>query len=535
MYAIDPRLQVTNPEKNEDGDFNIDPRLQTTRPVSTEEKAYLYRIWDGVEKSYEEAQEVGKKYKEGEISFLSGLYQTAGKYAEGLILNPLGETLIEAADGINWLTHPLSSELNAGVANGVNFLMNTSKGQEAQKAIAKGADAYKKWAEENPEFAGNVEATVNLGLAFMPVKAKADVGPVASSFGQLGYSSTLLEKAKAQKDKPFFNMIKPEKRTTLKNTEVQGFFGKAVDKPDAFQLRVIDQIKASGAKPVSLMNGYLKNYKHLEKEAEKLNAGLISILEKNPGQGINAQTLLDDITKSTDDIIANNPIVAGSPGIASNVTAQTKQLEILINKYAVNGVISPADVLKIRKEWDGILKNVETKVFNADYQSAKSITGTNVRNVLNKTVDQAVPQAGVKKQLEKQHLILSGMGMMENKALNESGRIVGRAWQNMSRFVQFKLDANRIMAILAGTSAFQAANMTIFSGAMLPSIGFGIVTYYVGRGVLSPQVKEALAYTVKELDRAILKTRNKSMRQSLMADRAAIYEMSQLPVEKENK
>lgn len=142
-----------------------------------QEKGFFARVWDDFKERGEDIGETFGQYKSGEITgFESGL-QTLGQIAGG-ITDVVGQGLVSGYKA-------LPEGIKEGLSDTGKALLDTEVGEQALGALQQGIETYEDWAKENPRFAENLEATVNIAdLVGLGAIAKSGVKGVGKAVGE---------------------------------------------------------------------------------------------------------------------------------------------------------------------------------------------------------------------------------------------------------------------------------------------------------------------------------------------------------------
>ena len=526
--------------------------------ITEEEKSFLQNIWQPIKQYPETYEGITERWKKGEISATEADILGTQEAVNAFILNPIGETLMEGikqtSQFVDWvipdfIDQPINDFVREKSAQGIDTLMNTEAGKEAQEALKGTYQDWLNFKENNPRTADMVEAVINIGLVFAPTKKKIESEPVGMPFRQLptgtsieggALSKKLVQSADKKIEENIWNQIKPDvgdahilRRTDIKGS---GVGAKYVYNLTDFEKEIVKSLKGVEGfkhKEGAFIDHSFWNYKATQKAVDKLSKKLDFNLKKYSHRRLDPALIYNEIKTKLDDLVKHNEYIAGNQEIRNQIKINLESAKRMLDDVAAgnkDGFVSPGQLLELRRKWDAGLLDKAPKTFDKVFHNARSESGTIVRNVFNDQVMKAAPEVGVKESLKKQHQLLSGMSALERKAIYRAPTALGRLWQNTSKVIDLKLDANRTLAVLGATGTYYAAQSL---GAMYPVAFVGAISYYVAKKSISPEVKKALGETLKYADRAIKQSKNPNMIKALKADRAFIYEIYNLPVEKE--
>ena len=206
--------------------------------------------------------------------------------------------------------------------------------------------------------------------------------------------------------------------------------------------------------------------------------------------------------------LAANPLLVGdAEKVAEKVLAQAGQL---ISRNPKTG----AGMLAARRQLDAWVKTQRPKVFDPKVESALSVAVREVRQSMNKLLDDAAPSAGVRQSLRRQSNLFRASENIADKAAFEVGTKAQRAFETIQNALGLRGIGIGIMGILGiGTGPVAATAAGLFTvGA-------------AGKVLLSAPAKKALGRLLQLSDRAIRTTKDARVLTRLRADRAALIEL----------
>jgi len=288
-----------------------------------------------------------------------------------------------------------------------------------------------------------------------------------------------------------------------------------------------------------------KTYNPTEQEQQTINVitGLPDI-KPNRSATYNMNVVQDELGRATDrlnkriaawgnpkvdikliqqelDLDLNN--LFKSPAFFGNkaVIAHAKRMQNLANKLVLDSDGTALGLLNARRELDRVLKANSPAVFDADFENAKSQAMRIIRNKLNASVAEAVPETDVLRQLKRQNLMFNALDTLTDKSNVEDLTAVARALTRLEKFTG--LNAPSSVGGLAVTAGI-ATTALAYSGA-LPYLAGGAAVagsmYALRAAQRSGTLKQTLGVTLTGLNKAI-KTAEGALLKQLKADRLAV-------------
>jgi hypothetical protein len=531
------------------------PDIETPDPLGdtkTDAPNWAERVGQDFDKRIKNYEESYKKWQIGEIGETHAELQQLGDVT-GFFGDVIGETMISAAHGLGYITPDfIEDPIVDTFKSGWDFLVNTEAGETASEAASKGYEYYQAFKKENPNAAKDFESIVNIAILFAPVKVKRKAEPtpyykghldniytdsakirqsVNKNIGKLTVQGDALIAKGAKQEvnrstKKIQQLLFPDKPTgdMVRRTEQVGWMRRnVVTTSEAEKLMLKNVQKVEG---LNLNRSPQWNFIKIRNANYKLGDDLIKKLEGS-NIIIHPESVLKKIQANVDEMIKNKPFLASDDAIKGQISINMETAAKIINKHPP----TPAGLLAARKEFDQVIKQQYGKAFDSAAVTSKSESLKVVRDTINKMIDDSVPDKQVKKILGEQHSLYKAMAMLEDKAMKDGAHRFGRLWQNLGRVIDLKMQSNRTMAIIAGSSAFAAA------GTAYSSVAGGIAIYgiahIVARGVISPKTKMALGQILKMTDKAIKTSTNKNMIKQLRMDRVFVQDLFELPVQKD--
>jgi hypothetical protein len=512
---------------------------------------FLLKLGEDMEKRTEMVNQIEKDWDAGKINAFEYTTQVAGKGVAGRGIDIIGAGISGALDGISFLLPDMIEEpMLDSIKEGLDFVVNTKIGQEFSEAASKGVEEYRILKEKYPQHANTFESVVNIALLFSPVKARANSSPV-KDFSRM--SQNLERKGKTQiKTKAFNNiedMLMPVKKTeAMANRSVeQGFGRRTVLKLTSFEQKMINEVRK--VKDIKLTRSPQYNLEKINLHIERLAENLQTVLRKSDVK-INPIDIKNRIMNDIDVLLKTNTFIASNPQLLTGIKKSSETALKIIRqnesfthppgwgarlkkKTPVGGFHTPSSLLTARKQFDVALTKNMPKAFDASAHNIFSESTKSIRQTINNIINEAAPSAFVKKKLASQHQLYVAKDMLAPKAADAISHGLGRLYQDLSRVIGLKMDLNRTMAVVYGSSAFAVSGPLFVGFAGGLAIG-GAVTAG-GLIATSPSMKIALGKLLKYTNTAIQKSTNKKMLTELRAHRVFIKDLLEQPPAEKNK
>ena len=453
----------------------------------------------------------------------------------------VGGTAVDLVDGLVGMAIDTASLLipdsvgqpvAEAFSQSANWVLSTEGGQWATEALSGTMEDYDKFKQSSPEQAKLLEGAVNVALIMTPSpKSKPKMGGLDAAGRKLEESGKkgVMESKQKYVDKMLTPVETAKTRVDdLANTTISPITQKATVSQTTRQADVASLVR--GLPEVSPNKTLKNNHIVIRKEVHKRGDSLVNTLEKleknrAASVGHTGSLQLDTITtRLTDDVaelVATNPLFRGDKAITGAAEAMLeKTLQLL-----ADNPLTPANVLRVRRELDDFIRSSKGSVFDAATENSVSIPFKTIRKSLNDIIDEAVPNAEVKKSLREQSMLYEALDTLAPKAGEEMKTIAGRLVQNISEVLPYNVTRNvwQANAAILGAGATTAA---FTFPQLLPIMGGGLLATgmakQLGKQALPSKSKVALGRMLQLTDKAIKATKDSSMKQVLHADRIYI-------------
>lgn len=399
--------------------------------------------------------------------------------------------------------------------------------------IGKGMDVYNKWAEENPDTNRLVESVVNILAFAIPVKMKKSLadGDILktnkSKFSknlEIAGGKQVREKLKKFTDELILPIVttKEAERRVASMVVPKGLGSDKYVLSNSEKIVSATIAKIDGVSPSNHMQ---KNYNIIRDYNYKIGNELVIKLDK-----MNLQPLVSNPSKTIDEVMAT---LSKTNQILASVGKGRKEAIINKAKELLEGVRTPAGLLKARKEFDKVmLERVDTRLLT-DIAAGDKLVVETVRGAMNTVLHESVP-SGVKGILSRQSKMFDAMYNIVPKAAKQSNSVVGRAWDKIKTLQGAK------QALILGGAGILGYNAMATLTAVAPFLVAGAViapiTYYSGRLVAKVGTIQTMSRMVNVLEKSLKVTVNTVEKKEIAALILSLRStLANVTVEKEDK
>ena len=382
-----------------------------------------------------------------------------------------------------------------GVEKGIGAVAST---EPAQQVIQK----LSSWAEQHPEAAKNLEATLNIA-ALYPGGKGAQLGGKATKVGVelagdvAGKTAQVLEEsALASKNKFAEKLVSPIVTKAVKESQVARTSEKGVG---IFKRSVIEP--TTQEKNMAKYVAEIPNVK--ESNTLQQNFNIIRDYNVKEAEALTKKIAENDFIISKKEIISNLNKAAerlsASPTIVGDAEKTANKLIEGAKKFIEQNEGKASGILKARKDYDNWVLSQKPKAFDAASENAFTLANREIRTALNDLLDAKAPNLDVKASLKKQSTLYSALDNIGVKAAEEANTAFGRFLQSVGSVLGTKNKAVQILAATVGIGGLGAASTfaPVAAGVLVPSI----LIYKGGQLLLKPEVKNALAKVLREIER----------------------------------
>ncbi len=481
-------------------------------------------LTSGVSGAIEDYQQGGlqfSKYQspEATAAFLGVMEGVAPAAGEAII--GVGKAALSAATP-DVIEEPFVNNAVKAFSAAGDFIMNNDwVGPVLNMAKESFAD-YNNWknsSEENQKKARVLESTVDMAALVAPAsKTKA----LTDGWEDSGRKMILAgdKKKFTNKREGVQSLLEPRNigKAEGRVTE-EGPLRTKTYNPTEYEQEAIDVV--TGLPKINTSRSATYNMNIVEDEiglaAQRLEKRIIG--QGNPK--VDTQLIQQELEKDLIGLV-NSDTFYGTKAVISNI----QSMQRLANKLILSSDGTAVGLLNARKLLDRELKANAPAVYDADYENAKAAALRVIRQKINASVAEAVPQTDVLRQLKRQNLMFNALDTLTDKSNAEDLTMVARAITRLEKATG--LNAPSSVGGLAVTAGLTTTALA-YSGALPYIAGGGAVvgTMYALRAAQrSGTLKQALGATLTGLNQAI-KTADGALLKQLKADRLAIIALMQ--------
>lgn len=485
------------------------PMVNEPEPEQTPE--FMQRIGEDVSGRLENIKQARARTTAGTNSRIEEVIPMAWNVA-AIPLDVAGEA---AGGAFRALPDVIEDPIRAGAAKTVEAFARPLG--DLPSSLAQGYGSFK---QQNPSAAANLEGVAGLATILAPTRSLPVKQSGKTFVGKAGEAVTMAGENQLANRRLSYaqKLISPERTKSIAEDQVgrtteQGLsrFRSAKVEPTSREIEIAQEVSRL---PISSSRSNQHNYNIIssavEREAEKLKSSLTANDVKFSGLDY-ANELSSAMNR-----IKQNPTMVGDA---------EKSAERILNKMADIVSKKPktaANLLQARKELDSWVKSQSGgKLFDPQYESARSIALREIRNATNDFIDSRAKNVGVKQSLRKQNNLYMALENVQPKAASEGKNAVSRLYQKVSKVVPLKSDIGKALG-LAGVAG---AGSVVGGIPAAAALGTGAVLYGAGKAAISPTTKKALGKLLRGTDAAIRATKDKAVIEQLRADRAIVLEL----------
>lgn len=398
--------------------------------------------------------------------------------------------------------------------------------KSAMEAISEGYQSYLQWKADNPNDAMGVESIINVAEVFAPPLRRKPIPDQTKlrTAADKQYQRGVYLETKQRRD--YLNdLITPI--STKANDEArakrmtQNEKGRNVYNPTDEEIEMVNVLKKTGVGPDKSLVG---NRQIIDAEIEKTHNSLVKDLNKSKVK-LNKKELNTKLEAIVDDLQETNPVLVGdASAVAKKIFNKAQQL-----MAKTDG--SPAQLMQVRRDLDKWAKQQGKGSFDGN-ENAYTVAQRAVRDFLNETVADAVPETAVLEKLRRQHLLLRTNDRLLPKAAQEADTKLGRLGQNIAKATDTTLPRTplgKIATVTAGAGILASAGFAGMLPALAGLAATGTLGYAIYRGSVSPSLRKALSAALRETDKVLNSKISREMREAIQADRTIIVEAMKLP------
>jgi len=401
--------------------------------------------------------------------------------------------------------------------------------QSGIKSAEYGFDAYMTWKNDNPRAGRAMESVFNVAEMFAPPLTRKPISTEKSTLRTLAdeqYGRAIELETGQRRD--FLNTVitpVPSTANDLKRAERMELDEKGrkryINEPDEEEMVNV----LSGIDDIKQGEAFTSMKTTIENEVEITHNALNKRLGKSKVT-FNKPELVAKLKKITEQKLKENPVLTGDANaVASKIF--NKALRLLAE--ADN---TPVGVMNVRRELDAWSKKQGKKSYDGN-ENAWTVANRSIRDFLNDTVAEAVPETEVLEKLRRQHLLLRAKDRILPKVRDEYVTKLGRQLQNFMKATDTKVSETvlgRVGTVSVAASVLGGATFLNMLPALTGLSAVGTLGYVAYRGSVSPSIRRTLSQGLREIDNVLAKkSLGNEMRKALQADRVVFVELMKLP------
>ena len=396
------------------------------------------------------------------------------------------------------------------------------------KAAESSFNAYMEWKDANPRSGRAMEGVFNTAELFAPPLTRKPVRDTSlmRTLADEQYARAIHLESGKRRD--YLNTVIEPIQTPandLKRAErmTQDEKGRNSYVPTETETEMVNVLQ--GIEDINSDKSFVVIRKILEKEVNKTHNSLNKLLGKSKFK-FNKKKLESDLKDKIEIDLNENPVLVGD---ANAVATKIYNKALRLLKEADG---SPASIMNVRRQLDDWSKKAGKTSYDGT-ENAWTVSQRLVRDFLNESVAEAVPNTKVLEKLRRQHLLLRSRDRVLPKSAKEANTKIGRTAQNVGKTLDVSIPKTPLGKIANVGIAVSVLGGATFVGALPALTGLaatGTIGYAVYRGSVSPTLRRSLSAALRQVDDVLAKkSLGNDMRKALQADRAMLVEVMKLP------
>ena len=404
-----------------------------------------------------------------------------------------------------------------------NPLINA--GLEAAKSSF---NSYMEWKDANPRSGRAMEGVFNTAELFAPPLKRKPVRDTSliRTLADEQYARSIHLETGQRRD--YLNTVIEPIQTPandLKRAErmTQDEKGRNSYVPTETETEMVNVLQ--GIEDINSDKSFVAIRETLEKEVNKTHNSLNKLLGKSKFK-FNKKKLESDLKNKIEIDLNDNPVLIGdAKAVATKI--YNKALRLL---KEADG--SPTSIINVRRQLDKWSKDAGKSSYDGT-ENAWTVSQRLIRDFLNESVAEAVPNTKVLEKLRRQHLLLRSRDRVLPKSAKEADTSIGRTAQNVSNALDLQMPKTMVGKVANVGIVGSVLGGAAFVGALPALTGLaatGTLGYAVYRGSVSPSLRRGLSAALREVDSVLAKkSLGNEMRKALQTDRAMLVEVMKLP------
>ena len=394
--------------------------------------------------------------------------------------------------------------------------------KEGLEAASQGFGKFLKFKDNYPSEAEYLSSGFDIGLMGLPA---SKVPPVTDTLDKWSWNKTnagRLQGVEQRRDivSQILAPVKLEKKD-ISRTDTKGLLGRVTTTPDPLEQEVISVV--SLIPEVKGSNNPVKNANAVLDEINATAERLIKRLKLKGNPTINTKGLNASMDAEVAKYFAGN---AAKVSIAS-----PKKMQAILDE--AKKLISASDgtatgILQARKDLDKWLDGIDPKMVNDEYMDSKAKALKIIREAMNSSVGDAVPDVDVKGLLRKQYLMYKAYDNLSDKAIGMAKTSLARSYINAKRVTGMAIPTTPLAMAATASAATTAISSGWFAFAT-GTLALGTGAVLTARMLKGPTAKKGLGVLLGQVSKAIKMSKNKEMVEQLKADRLVIISLLEQP------
>lgn len=256
---------------------------------------------------------------------------------------------------------------------------------------------------------------------------------------------------KVNRQKLVASLLEPDNMDGDGRIVTKGALKTKVYEPTPWEERMYSEVSAvKGVKP---KGNFTDNVNIIEGAVEKMRVALDKRLRGKKATHVNH--VLKQVDEAVDKM-SKHPSMVGDAGTSASRIYDmfVTELQPFVQK---GGAVDPADLLQARRNLDASLKKEMPKIFDPATGKAQQVATRELRERINKLVNDAVPEAHVAESLRKQSDLLSARDIMRPRSIAEANNSVTRFIDTLERTTGVKHPTTPLAQQATWTSPIVAA------------------------------------------------------------------------------
>lgn len=407
----------------------------------------------------------------------------------------------------------LPDAVRVGAEMAWDEIKDTAVVSTALEALSRGYEFYAKWKEKNPDYAEQLEATIDVSILITPQLNLTKQARAAKG----AYNLNNIEELRAG----ILRMMRPDNFEGAGDVIEVGPTRKKVyvpsDKEETVNL-VLETV--DGINP---NRSYTYNHQVADGAVTQADKDLIAHIKRSGNPKFDVDTIVADMVAAIEDF-SNQPAYKL---LSPDAQSKAKEFAVTALEMLQQTKGDALSLLEVRREFDRFLTSGQRKVFDPTVESAATAAGQHVRNVLNQTLKDITEGDEVHHLLDRMHNLLIAKDRLREGRAKEGENMFSRAWDTLKK--RAMLPSTALGLVATGGVAGKVLTESVLLGA-----GSGAALFVASRALTKKNRLKFYAATLSAMDKAIeFYTDDKNLVAQLKADRMLLVDLMQETREEE--